>query len=185
MDRDRRRFLQGAGIVLSVAVAGETLLLSPAAARAAGLPLQVLTEQEAATLEALAEALVPGAQKAGIAHYIDRQLALPPAQSMLMLRYLGVEPGDFLNFYRGGLAGADRLARADEGKTWPQLDAARRAALLATMGADEAEGWSGPPSSFFTFVIRSDACDVVYGTEQGFARIDMPYMAHIAPPQPW
>ncbi len=185
MDRDRRRFLRGAGLVLSAAAAAELKILSPAAARAAGLPYQVLTAQEAVTLEALAEALVPGAQEAGIAQYIDRQLALPPADSMLMLKYLGVEPGNFAGFYQGGLAAADRLATAGDGKPWPQLDAARRAALLAAMATDQAEGWSGPPASFFIFVTRSDACDVVYGTEEGFARIDTPYMAHIAPPQPW
>ena len=185
MDRDRRRFLQGTGLVLSAAAAGELLLLSPTAARAAGLPYQVLTDQEAATLEALAETIVPGAQEAGIAHYIDRQLALPPADSMLMLKYLGVEPGNFAGFYQGGLAAADRLATAGSGKPWPQLELARRTALLTAMATDQAEGWNGPPSSFFIFVTRSDACDVVYGTEEGFARIDMPYMAHIAPPQPW
>jgi len=146
----------------------------------------VLDTAEVTTLESLAEALVPGAREAGIAHFIDRQLVVPPRDSMLMLKYLGVEPDGFPAFYRAGLAAVDSLASADgNGTTWPQLDASRREALLAAMAADRAESWNGPPSSFFLFVVRSDACDVVYGTEQGFTRLGIPYMAHIEPPQPW
>jgi hypothetical protein len=185
LDEDRRRFLRDAGIVMSAVAAGEVLLLSPADARAAGQPYQVLTDDEVATLEGLGEALVPGAREAGIAHFIDRQLAVPPGDSMLMLKYLGVEPAGFTDFYRGGLAAARQQAAAAGGKSWAQLDSARREALLAAMSTDQVEGWSGPPASFFSFVVRSDACDVVYGTEQGFARIGVPYMAHIEPPQPW
>ena len=62
MERDRRQFLKTSGIVLSIAVAGDGLLLSPASAHAAGLPYQVLSADEVSTLEALAEALVPGAR---------------------------------------------------------------------------------------------------------------------------
>jgi hypothetical protein len=34
-------------------------------------------------------------------------------------------------------------------------------------------------------VVRSDAVDVVYGTMDGYARLDIPYMAHIAPTTRW
>jgi hypothetical protein len=185
MDRDRRQFLRSSGIWLSVAVAGDALLLSPAAAYAAGLPYQVLSTDEVSTLEALAEALLPGSREAGVAHYIDKQLAAPPQDSLLMLKYLGVSAADFTGFYQGGLSAARQLAKSRFDKPWSSLDVAGADALLTLMAADEIQDWSGPPASFFQFVIRSDACDVVYGTEAGFARIDMPYMAHIAPPREW
>lgn len=185
MDKDRRQFLRHSGIVLSIAVAGEVLLLSPAEARAAKLPLQVLSAQEAATLEAIGEALVPGAREAGIAQYIDKQLAAAPQDSLLMLKYLGVSFADYSGFYRGGLSAAARLSESRAGKPWASLDADESSALLGAMASDNTGDWQGPPASFFHFVIRSDACDVTYGTEAGFAKIGMPYMAHIAPPQPW
>ena len=185
MNLDRRRFLRDSGIVLSVAVAGDILSLSPRAALAAGLPYQVLSGQEVSALEAVAEALVPGARDAGIAHYIDKQLAAAPQDSLLMLKYLGVSPAEYLGFYRGGLAAAVHFAQARLGKAWPLLDPGQAQALLAAIASGETADWDGPAAPFFHFVIRSDACDVVYGTEAGFARIDMPYMAHIEPPQPW
>lgn len=185
MQRDRRQFLRTSGIVLSIAVAGDVLLLSPGAARAAGLPYQVLSTDEVSTLEALAEALVPGAREAGIAHFIDKQLAAAPQDSLLMLKYLGVAAAGFTDFYRGGLSAAAQLAKTRFDKSWSSLAAAQADTLLAGMAADDTKDWIGPPSSFFQFVVRSDACDVVYGTEAGFARIGMPYMAHIEPPQAW
>lgn len=185
MERDRREFLRNAGIVMSVAIAGEVLYLSPASARAAGLPYQVLSAQQVTTLEVLTDALVPGAGKAGIAQYIDKQLAASHDESMLMLKYLGVPQSGFTAFYRGGLDSAARYANLRFRKPWPDLDADQAETLLTDIASGQVEGWDGPPSPFFHFVIRSDACDVVYGTEAGFARVDIPYMAHIPPPEPW
>jgi hypothetical protein len=34
-------------------------------------------------------------------------------------------------------------------------------------------------------VLRSDAVDVVYGTEEGYKDLGIPYMAHIAPLKRW
>jgi hypothetical protein len=185
MDRDRRQFLRSSGIVLSIAVAGEVLLLSPAQARAAALPLQVLSAQEASTLEAITEAVVPGARKAGISQYIDKQLAAGHEESLLMLKYLGVPQTDYLSFYRGGLRSTAALAQSRFGRGWSELKAEEVDALIGEIAEKQPEEWAGPPAPFFFFVIRSDACDVVYGTEAGFAAIGMPYMAHIAPPEPW
>ena len=186
MDQDRRQFLRNSGIVLSIAVAGEVLLLSPAQARAAGLPFQLLSAQEASTLEAIAEAVVPGARKAGISQYIDKQLAASDDDALLMLKYLGVAQSDYLSFYQGGLASAAALAQSRFAKGWPELESSEVDALVAEIaGNEQPGGWAGPPAAFFFFVIRSDASDVVYGTEEGFAAIGMPYMAHIAPPEPW
>jgi hypothetical protein len=186
MDQERRQFLRNSGIVLSIAVAGEVLLLSPAQARAAGLPFQRLSAQEVSTLEAMAEAVVPGARKAGIAQYIDKQLAASHEESLLMLKYLGVPQSDCLSFYQGGLRSAAALSHSRFGKGWPELESNEADELVAEIAGKQQPGeWEGPPASFFFFVIRSDASDVVYGSEEGFAAIGMPYMAHIAPPEPW
>ena len=34
-------------------------------------------------------------------------------------------------------------------------------------------------------MLRSDAVDVVYGTEGGFEELGIPYLAHIRPPADW
>ena len=186
MAHSRRGFLQGSGILLSYVLAGETLLLAPRAAHAARLPYEVLKADEAETLQGLCDAMVPGAREAGIAHYIDKQLAqATQGDSLLMLKYLGVPPADFAGFYRAVLGSAQNLAETRHGKTWRELDDARSGALLAEIAGDKAPGWEGPPASFAFFVLRSDACDVVYGTEAGFARLGIPYMAHLSPAQPW
>ncbi|MGZ3289479.1 MAG: twin-arginine translocation signal domain-containing protein, partial [Xanthobacteraceae bacterium] len=71
---ERRAFMKGAaGGALAFTVGGIDVLLSPAAARAQGVPLRTLTAAQAATLEALGETLVPGARQAGIAHFVDQQ----------------------------------------------------------------------------------------------------------------
>ncbi|MEM1152857.1 MAG: gluconate 2-dehydrogenase subunit 3 family protein [Pseudomonadota bacterium] len=185
MEQDRRQFLRSGGILLSVAIGGCVLTLTPAAARAADAPYQVLSALEVDTLEGLAEATVPGAREAGIAQFIDKQLAVDFSDSLLMLKYLGVPEEGYLPFYQGGLASAAALAQARYQKPWSQLSESQAATLTADIAGGNPEEWSGPPAGFFFFVIRSDGADVVYGTEAGFAKIGMPYMSHNPPKQPW
>ncbi|MEM8659293.1 MAG: gluconate 2-dehydrogenase subunit 3 family protein [Pseudomonadota bacterium] len=185
MDQDRRQFLKSGGILLSVAIGGSVLRLTPAAAREAGVPYQVLSALEVDTLEGLAESIVPGAREAGIAQFIDKQLAADFSDSLLMLKYLGVPEEGYLPFYQGGLASAAAFSQARYQKPWSQLSATEASALTADIAAGTPADWSGPPAGFFFFVIRSDGVDVVYGTEEGFAKIGVPYMPHIAPEQPW
>ncbi len=185
MQHDRRKFLKSSGIALSVIVSGEILRVSPRSAQAAALPYQVLTEEEVATLQGLAEAIVPGAREAGVSHYIDKQLGAAAEDCLLMLKYLGVPFADFIGFYRGGLHSAGRLARLRFSLPWPALSADQAQTLLVEMNGDTDIEWDGPPAPFFFFVLRADASDVVYGTEQGFDQIGMPYMAHIEPAQAW
>jgi len=56
---------------------------------------------------------------------------------------------------------------------------------VATVAQGSPKAWIGPPAALFYFVLRNDALDVVYGTEAGFAKLGIPYMAHIAPPTRW
>ena len=41
------------------------------------------------------------------------------------------------------------------------------------------------PAGQAYFVLRSDAVDVVYGTMEGYERLGVPYLPHIAPDKRW
>ena len=81
---NRRDFLERAGAMASVSwlAAAWPAILSTAAyardARAVGAPFRVLTEAEAATLDAVAAQIIPsgdglpGAREAGVVHFMDR-----------------------------------------------------------------------------------------------------------------
>jgi hypothetical protein len=158
--------------------------MTPAQARAAEVPFRTLDVGAVSTLDALGEILLPGSAGAGLAHYIDHQLSGPAADSMLMIKYLGV-PAPFNEFYQGGLRAADASARATHGNPFAQLSKEQAAGLVTRMAGGQIEGWQGPPAGLFYFVLRSDAVDVMYGTKAGFEQLGVPYMAHIEPPGRW
>jgi hypothetical protein len=181
----RREFLRrsaaaGAGL-LTFVIAGREQQLTAAQARAAGVPYSTFTAPQVRSLECLGEALVPGSASLGLAHFIDRQLSGPAADSMLMIKYLGVSP-PFTDFYTRGLAAADSAALQQFSQPLTALSARDTHALLAAMAAGAPAAWNGPPAALFFFVLRNDAVDVTYGTPAGFAQLGVPYMAHIAPP---
>lgn len=161
-------------------------MMTPRQAYAAEVPLIVLSPNEASTLETVAEAIVPGAREAGIVQFVDKQLSLELDQSLLMIKYLGV-PAPFDGFYKSGLGALAELSMKSYDKPWADLSADESSALIAKVASNDvgADQWLAPPAPFIFFVFRSDACDVVYGTEEGFAKIDMPYMAHIKPRHNW
>ncbi|MEH6518450.1 MAG: gluconate 2-dehydrogenase subunit 3 family protein [Halioglobus sp.] len=181
----RRQFLRNSGLVLSFTFGAKTLLLTPSEARAKNLPLKILAPAEAATLSAVAEGLVPGARTAGVVHYIDHQLAASQEDSLLMLQYLGVPHAGFSGFYQAALAGAAVAAKTRFNAEWVDLNDTQIKEMIDLFNGPDPEGWTGPPSGFFSFVLRADACDVVYGTESGFDSLDIPYMAHIQPATEW
>jgi hypothetical protein len=170
--------------LLTFIVAGCEKKLTPAQAKSEAVPLRTLTTAEAQTLDVLGEILLPGSAAAGLTYYVDQQLSGPPADSMLIVKYLGVGP-PFAGFYQGGLAGVDAAARAAHGKSLAELDAARGIALVTAVSGGSLPGWSGPPAGLFYFTLRSDAIDVVYGTPEGFEKLGVPYMPHIPPPAGW
>ncbi|HLF29458.1 MAG TPA: gluconate 2-dehydrogenase subunit 3 family protein [Xanthomonadales bacterium] len=183
--RSRRVFLRETGTLVLGFWAGGTLLqMTPAEARAQRLPLRVLGPAQVHTLEALAELLLPGSAAAGIAHFIDHQLAAPAEEQMLMIKYLGVEP-PFQAFYTAGFAALDACAMKLHGRIFPDLEPEHRGDLAGRIAQANPEGWDGPPAPLFHFVLRSDALDVVYGTRQGVESLGLPYMAHIVPPSRW
>jgi hypothetical protein len=182
---ERRVFLKGAGMgVLAFTVGGASVMMTPAAARAQGVPFRVLKANEAETIEALGETLVPGAQRSGIAHFIDQQVAVPPGEALLEARQLNVKP-PFINFYRAALAAVDKAAEARSGRRFVALSPDDRHSFIDAMRQNKIDGWQGPPGGFVYLVLRNDALDVVYGTMEGYEQMGVPYMPHIAPDRRW
>ncbi|MFL6571665.1 MAG: gluconate 2-dehydrogenase subunit 3 family protein [Burkholderiales bacterium] len=181
----RRDFIRGAGLgALACSVGGATVLLTAREARAQGVPYRVLKGSEAEVIESLGETLVPGARAAGIAHFIDHQVSLPAEEALLEARILNVRP-PYLNFYRAAVGAVEGAAKGLHGRGFAQLADAEKRELVNLMRQNKVEGWQGPAGGFVYFVLRSDAVDVVYGTEEGYQTLGIPYMAHIAPLKRW
>jgi gluconate 2-dehydrogenase subunit 3-like protein len=181
----RRDFMRGAALgALAFTVGGAQVLLTAREARAQGVPFRLLKAEEAETLEALGETLVPGARAAGIAHFVDQQLSVPPEEALLEARILNVKP-PYLNFYRAALGAIDRATAARDGPRFAALAAPEQHELVDAMRQGKLAGWQGPPQPFVYLVTRSDAVDVVFGTMEGYASLGIPYQPHIAPEKRW
>lgn len=170
--------------VLPFVVDGKLCHLSPGEARARGIAFKSLTPAEVHCLEAFGDVLLPGAAKAGIAHFVDHHLSVPAAESLLMVRYLDVPP-PYLDFYRAGLAALDSHSSSIHGTRFAGLAPEKANALVRAISSAPPAGWAGPPSPLFYFAVRNDAVDVVYGTEEGFEKLGIPYMPHIVPETKW
>jgi hypothetical protein len=182
---ERRVFLSGAGIgALAFTVGGASIMMTPREARAQAVPFRLLKASEAETIEALGEALVPGARQAGVAHFIDQQVSVSPGEALLEARQLNVKP-PFINFYRSAIAGVDKAATARSGDRFAMLSADEQHAFIDAMRQNKIEGWQGPAGGFVYLLLRSDAVDVVYGTMEGYQSLGVPYMPHIAPDRRW
>ena len=75
---------------------------------------RLLKADEAQTIEALGETLVPGARAAGVAHFVDQQLSVPPEEALLEARILNVRP-PYANFYRAAVDTLDNASRTLNG----------------------------------------------------------------------
>ena len=181
----RREFMKGAAAgALTITVGGVDLFQAARAAHAQGAPFRVFTPDEAGTVEALGETLVPGARSAGVAHFVDHQLSLAPNEALLEARILNVRP-PFVDFYRAAINAVNRATQTRHGLPFAQLTAARRHEVVDLMRQARIDGWQGPPGPLVYLVTRSDAVDVVYGTMEGYAALGIPYQPHIAPKQRW
>ena len=185
MGQTRRTFIRTTGIgLLSFYVAGCKVELTPEEARQQEIPFQVLQLDQVRILEAFGEVLLPGSAAAGLAHFIDHQLNAAPAEQMLMIKFLGVNP-PFTPFYNQGLAALNDTAKGVHGVPFFELSPDQKVALTGQIAQANPDGWAGPPAPLFYFVLRNDAVDVFYGTKQGIERLGFPYMAHIEPPSRW
>ena len=182
---ERRVFLKGASMgLLAFTIGGAEILMSPGEARARAVPFRLLAGEEAETLEALGETLLPGAREAGVAHFIDQQVSVAPEEALLEARIVNVRP-PFINFYRAAIGGIDKASAARSGKRFAALAAAEQHDLIDQLRQNKIEGWQGPPAGLVYFVLRSDAVDVVYGTMEGYESLGVPYMPHIPPDKRW
>jgi hypothetical protein len=184
-EMQRRAFMKGAAIgALAFSVGGAEVMLTPRQAHAQNIALRTLSPEQAATLGAMGEALVPGAKDAGVVNFVDQQLSIPAEQALLEARILNVRP-PYANFYRAALGAIEGASQAKFSKAFTALTAAEQHDFIDLMRQNKLDGWKGPGAPFVYFLFRTDAVDVVYGTMEGYAHLGVPYQPHIAPTRSW
>lgn len=171
----RRNLLKGAGLagVAAVSSAAPATLIAADSAPANRPQLQealeVLTAEEAQTLEVICDCLIPsdengpGAREARAVHYIDRSLA----SHKLMDR----------QHYLVSLSAINDYARKTRGKAYHELIRDIQNSILQALQENKIPGCSPSSSGFFNMV-RNDTidgtfCDPYYGGNQNFVGWDM------------
>jgi gluconate 2-dehydrogenase gamma chain len=144
---DRRGFLK-TGVVAAAATA-------TACGQPAGR-FRALSDQEAATLAAACDQIVPpdqdpGASQAGVVSFVDRQLAT---------RRKDARPS-----WQAGLRGLDATARRRYAKAFAELPFDSQTAVLQDVekGAVEASDWSGIEATAFFALLREHTMMGFYG----------------------
>ena len=123
-------------------------------------------DEDAATVAAFAERLMPGAPgkpgagEAGVLNYID--LALAGAYS------------DLQDFYRRGLASLDRHCRQSHNQPFVLLDAAAQDAVVGALEKGAAPAFTWPTAPAFFNMLRTHTmegmfADPIYGGNKDFA----------------
>jgi hypothetical protein len=182
---ERRAFMKGATLgALAFTVGGSTVMLTTRQARARNVPFRLLKEGEADIIESIGDTLVQGARAAGVAHFIDQQVSVPPEEALLQARILNVRP-PFVNFYRAAVGAIDSGSQRLFGYKFTEATPDQQIEFVHNMRQNKVEGWQGPPAPFVYTILRSDAVDVVYGTMEGYEMLGIPYQAHIAPEKRW
>jgi len=178
-DESRRAFLvgaavgavAGAGLTPADALAqnqarpGATTAADTAHAHANGLGA-FFNAEDAATIAAFTERLLPGAQgqpgarDAGVLNYID--LALSGAYS------------DQQDFYRRGLAALNAYCRASASKPFVELTAAQQDTVITALEEGKASHFTWPSAQAFFNTVRTHTmegvfADPVYGGNKDFA----------------
>jgi len=83
------------------------------------------------------------------------------------------------------LAALNSLCQGRHSAQFASASEDHQAVIVKEIAQKNPEGWSAPPAPLFYFVVRNDALDVYYGTEEGFNRLQIPYMPHLPPPAKW
>jgi gluconate 2-dehydrogenase gamma chain len=118
-------------------------------------PRESLSAQEAATLEAVLERLIPtdstgpGAREALVWRYIDRSLAHD---------YKEVKP-----LYSAGLAATDAYAKSKRGKAFAELTPTLQDAVVADIEAGKATGFPVPGSAGFFQMVWEHTLEGMFG----------------------
>ena len=180
----RRTLIRAAtASAIATSAAPVSALFDPCAARAAAEPLRVLTSDQAAAIEGLCDAIVPGARDAGVAHYIDHELS--GNSPRLLLRFAQL-PGPMTPYYTDGIAAFSAAVMQQKQAAFASLRTDDQHAIIEALRTGTLAPWANAvaPPVFFG-MMRNDGVDVVYGSIDGFKRLGMPYMPHIAPTTTW
>ena len=129
-------------------------------------PRRFLNDEDAATVAAFTERLMPGApgkpgaRDAGVLNYID--LALAGAYA------------DLQDFYRRGLAQLDAYCHKTHNAPFAQLNAAQQDEVITALEQGKATGFTWPTAQAFfntlrTHTIEGMFADPVYGGNKDFA----------------
>jgi gluconate 2-dehydrogenase gamma chain len=144
---DRRLFLKAG----AVAAAATTAACGGPTSR-----WRVLTEEEAKTLAAACDQIVPpdedpGAAEAGVVDFIDRQLATRQKKA--------------LPAWRAGIRGLEAAARRHHGRGFSELPFEAQTALLRDIekGVAEAADWTGVEPKAFFRMLRDHTMMGFYG----------------------
>ena len=179
-DASRRRFLLragvGAGAVAGAGLVPDALAQNHEPKPAANAPAHphsngeahgaFLNHDQAATISAFTERLMPGAPgmpgalDAAVLNYID--LALAGAYA------------DLQDFYRRGLAQLDQYCRKSYNSPFAQLAAARQDEVIAALEEGKATGFTWPNAQEFFNTVRTHTmegmfADPLYGGNKDFA----------------
>ena len=180
----RRQFMSGAiGAAAAAGPVGSSLAALGAAGEESPVTYRTFSAPQADTYAAWCDLLAVGAAEAGVARFVDKYVSVPYAESLLLLRFFK-DPA-LGEFYLAGIAGIERESDARFGKPFLSLERHERLAVVEAARRSRTQAWTEPDPNFFYFISRSDAVDVVYGTERGFDALDFPYRAHNAPEAPW
>lgn len=170
----RRQLIKGAGLmgaaaVGSVAPTGLIAAESDSSNPVLNEALEVLTAEEARTLEVICECLIPsdengpGAREARAVHYIDRSLASHNAS--------------YRHDYLASLSAINDYARQTRGKPYYELIRDVQNSILLALQEDKVPGCSPGSSGFFNIVrshtIDGTFCDPYYGGNQNFVGWDL------------
>lgn len=146
---DRRAFLQAALAATAAGGAG-------VACSRNGTPWRFLSLDEARTLAAISDQIIPpdqdpGAAWAGVVNYIDRQLCGPYENLQSM--------------YRLGLAGIDQSSQSLHGRLFADLDATQQVDLLRRLETGKAAGaiWKQISSTEFFGYLLDHTMQGFYG----------------------
>ncbi len=179
--RGSRRELirRGAAAGVLVALPGGVLAAYGATAPSILEPLIFFTPDQARTVEAVVERLVPsddngpGAKDALVWRYIDRLLTTPANT------YRGVNnPGsDLTDAYRAGLQALDAYAETAHGGAFASLSSAAQDAVLTAMQANSATGFTPDSKTFFNLIrqhtLEGMFSDPYYGGNANFVGWNM------------
>jgi gluconate 2-dehydrogenase gamma chain len=178
VDPSRRNLLKSAGIVGAAAIgtgaASNVIAQDSAAGNSPSSPitreaLEVLTAEEAETLEAICDCLIPsdengpGAYEARAVHYIDRALAS--------------HNKSVRENYMVSLEAINDYARKTRGKAFHELIKDYQNSILLAVQSNKVPGCAPSGSGFFNTVrshtIDGTFCDPYYGGNQNFVGWDM------------